>query len=366
MQLTLTLDSGKQFQVHDHQLFGSSANIPIQGELVFQTGMTGYIETLTDPSYAGQILVCTYPHQGNYGVPSPANPSAFESSKIWPKAVIIADYVEDKYHFEAHKSLSAWLAEHNVLGITGLDTRQLTREIRDSGRPIIATIQQDTGKSQLLIQGDCLQSPPEGVRLMDFRSSIGVYDKSAPHGTRRAPLNFICNTATMGSRAEPVKDELCQSLSKIQLQSPTKTPNTTMKATLSPPDFVPFWLASPEKKGGLELGVDGMNWEILKYIPKTANLYDYLSELYPPVHILDEYITYPWNWETIMQSMHVPEILLNKLLTVQNHPSNISLIINTKRLDNLKMANCVQRMLMAPDINLPAELFDLMFEYVIN
>ena len=216
MQLTLTLDSGKQFQVHDHQLFGSSANIPIQGELVFQTGMTGYIETLTDPSYAGQILVCTYPHQGNYGVPSPANPSAFESSKIWPKAVIIADYVDDKYHFEAHKSLSAWLAEHNVLGITGLDTRQLTREIRDSGRPIIATIQQGTGKSQLLVQGDCLQSSPEGVQLMDFRSSIGrglqaipLYDKSAPHGT-------VC-TGLLAPNPVPAQDLLLDTKTRLLL-----------------------------------------------------------------------------------------------------------------------------------------------------
>ena len=141
MQITLTLDSGLQFQVPNSQLFGSQANLPIQGELVFQTGMTGYIETLTDPSYAGQVLVCTYPHQGNYGIL--ASPSAFESSKIWPKAIIIADYVDDKYHYEANQTLSAWLKEHNILGITGIDTRQLTREIRDSGHPLTITIQQD-------------------------------------------------------------------------------------------------------------------------------------------------------------------------------------------------------------------------------
>lgn len=133
--LWLNLSNGRQIRISNDQLFGfTNYNLltnPIQAELVFQTGMTGYIETFTDPSYAVQFMVCTYPHQGNYGVPDTSS-SNMESEHIWPKVIIMADYVDDSAHYTAHQTLSDWFAEHNIIGITGIDTRLLTQEIRDS------------------------------------------------------------------------------------------------------------------------------------------------------------------------------------------------------------------------------------------
>ncbi|KAJ7904980.1 hypothetical protein B0H13DRAFT_2024205 [Mycena leptocephala] len=111
----------------------------VAGECVFQTGMVGYTESLTDPSYEGQILVLTYPIVGNYGVPErPENPLdtlpiAFESSKIHVAAIVIGYHSEDYSHFLANSSLGAWLKENDVPAIYGVDTRALTKKIREKG-----------------------------------------------------------------------------------------------------------------------------------------------------------------------------------------------------------------------------------------
>ncbi|MBQ9286418.1 MAG: carbamoyl-phosphate synthase large subunit [Bacteroidaceae bacterium] len=109
-----------------------------EGEVVFNTALTGYPESLTDPSYAGQILVFTYPLIGNYGVPSSMiesnGLSAFhESDHIHPKAIIVADYSEQFSHWNAQEGLAAWLKREGVIGITGIDTRALTQKLRDEG-----------------------------------------------------------------------------------------------------------------------------------------------------------------------------------------------------------------------------------------
>lgn len=110
----------------------------VAGECVFQTGMVGYTESLTDPSYEGQILVLTYPLIGNYGVPErPQNdvdlPSEFESSRIHIAALVVGSYTEDYSHFLANSSLGAWLKENNIPAICGVDTRALTKKIREKG-----------------------------------------------------------------------------------------------------------------------------------------------------------------------------------------------------------------------------------------
>ncbi|KAG0704073.1 hypothetical protein DFH29DRAFT_913533 [Suillus ampliporus] len=110
----------------------------VAGECVFQTGMVGYTESLTDPSYEGQILVLTYPLIGNYGVPErPKNdadlPSEFESSRIHIAALVVGSYTEEYSHFLANSSLGAWLKENNVPAICGVDTRALTKKIREKG-----------------------------------------------------------------------------------------------------------------------------------------------------------------------------------------------------------------------------------------
>lgn len=106
------------------------------GEVVFNTGMVGYYESLTDPSYAGQILTCTYPLIGNYGVPQEKKkdlPSFFESHKIHVQGLIASDYSYNFNHFEAKKSLSEWLKEEKIPAITGIDTRALTKKLREKG-----------------------------------------------------------------------------------------------------------------------------------------------------------------------------------------------------------------------------------------
>lgn len=111
----------------------------IAGEVVFNTGMVGYTETLTDPSYRGQILCMTYPLVGNYGVPSPevkdeyGLPKFFESDMIQARALIIHDLSDIASHWSCVKTLDQWLYEEKIPGIYGIDTRALTKKLRMHG-----------------------------------------------------------------------------------------------------------------------------------------------------------------------------------------------------------------------------------------
>lgn len=100
------------------------------GEVVFNTGMTGYVESLTDPSYAGQILVCTYPLIGNYGVP---DPKFFESKKIQIAGLVVSEYSQAYSHHDAKHSLKEWLVASGVPALTGVDTRAITKKLREHG-----------------------------------------------------------------------------------------------------------------------------------------------------------------------------------------------------------------------------------------
>ena len=129
----LILEDGSQFVGWS---FGFDA--PTTGEVVFNTAMTGYPESLTDPSYAGQILVTTYPLIGNYGVPDTGLgknglPLFMESEKIHAKALVVADYSETYSHWNAKESLASWLKREKIPAITGIDTRRLTKVLRESG-----------------------------------------------------------------------------------------------------------------------------------------------------------------------------------------------------------------------------------------
>ena len=131
--VTLLLSDGTQFH---GKSFGYEA--PIAGEVVFNTAMMGYPESLTDPSYAGQLMVLTYPLVGNYGVPpftfeENGLPTFMESDKIHASAIIVSDYCEEYSHWNATESLAAWLKREKVPGITGIDTRELTKVLRSHG-----------------------------------------------------------------------------------------------------------------------------------------------------------------------------------------------------------------------------------------
>ncbi len=111
------------------------------GEVVFNTSHTGYQEILTDPSYAGQMVMMTYPLIGNYGI----NPSDNESKKIWASAFIVREVSALYSNFEATQSLDSFLREAGVMGLAGIDTRKLVREIREKGamRGIISALDTD-------------------------------------------------------------------------------------------------------------------------------------------------------------------------------------------------------------------------------
>ncbi len=131
--VTLVLSDGTRFA---GKSFGYDA--PVAGEVVFNTAMMGYPESLTDPSYAGQLMTLTYPLVGNYGVPEfsvedNGIPTFMESDKIYASAIIVSDYSEQYSHWNAKESLADWLKREQVPGITGIDTRQLTKVLREHG-----------------------------------------------------------------------------------------------------------------------------------------------------------------------------------------------------------------------------------------
>jgi carbamoyl-phosphate synthase small subunit len=110
---------------------------PAAGEVVFNTGMVGYPESLTDPSYSGQILCFTYPLIGNYGVPGSEEEFGFskyfESSRIQARGILICDYSFDNSHWNSEKSLGRWLVEEDIPGFYDIDTRALTKKLREQG-----------------------------------------------------------------------------------------------------------------------------------------------------------------------------------------------------------------------------------------
>ena len=131
-KIKLILEDGTE--IHGKS-FGSERSIA--GEVVFNTAMTGYPESLTDPSYKGQILVLTYPIIGNYGVPIHRKENNltrfFESSSLHISGLIISDYSEEFSHWNAEKSLGDWLKEQNIPGLFDVDTRELTKILREKG-----------------------------------------------------------------------------------------------------------------------------------------------------------------------------------------------------------------------------------------
>jgi carbamoyl-phosphate synthase small subunit len=131
-KISLILDDGTKFGGYSFGYESAAA-----GEVVFNTAMVGYPESLTDPSYSGQILTVTYPLVGNYGVPKDnlfdGISEFYESEKIQVSGLVISEYSREYNHWNAQKSLSEWLVENKVPGIYGVDTRALTKLIREKG-----------------------------------------------------------------------------------------------------------------------------------------------------------------------------------------------------------------------------------------
>ncbi len=147
--MKLVLENGATFSGRQ---FGAPVNTT--GEVVFNTGMVGYPESLTDPSYRGQILVMTYPLIGNYGVPGRSRENGllkyFESEEIHVRGLVISNLSENYNHWNADRSLNDWLKSEGIPGITDVDTRRLTKILREHGTMIGAMVADE--KSEIVFE----------------------------------------------------------------------------------------------------------------------------------------------------------------------------------------------------------------------
>jgi carbamoyl-phosphate synthase small subunit len=177
--------------------FGYPAEIA--GEVVFNTGMVGYTETLTDPSYRGQILCMTYPLVGNYGVPSfdvkdeYGLPKFFESDSIQVKALLIHDLSDVASHWSCVKTLDQWLYEEKIPGIYGIDTRALTKKLRVHGVMMGAIAVSDKGP----VDGARMKKLVSGAKYegMNFMPEVSTA-KPQEYGEKDRPCVVLLDTGT--------------------------------------------------------------------------------------------------------------------------------------------------------------------------
>ena len=162
----------------------------IAGELVFQTGMVGYPESITDPSYRGQILVITFPLIGNYGVPSRATPDKiigelpahFEAAEVHIAGLVVASYAgEDYSHYLAISSLGAWLKEQGVPAVHGIDTRALTKRIREKGSMLGKLRLEKKETNGLNTDDTCQKNSPRNAEKLDKQTSFQSVSWSDPN-----------------------------------------------------------------------------------------------------------------------------------------------------------------------------------------
>jgi carbamoyl-phosphate synthase small subunit len=191
----LVLEDGTEVR---GEAFG--ADRPAAGEVVFNTGMTGYVETLTDPSYKGQILVMTYPLVGNYGVPPRRAPGSielpYESDGIQVQGLVVQRYVDQHSHHAASRSLAAWLLDDGVPAVYGIDTRTLTRRLREHG----------TMRGWLVPDGSSLKEAQEARASMDMTRE--VFEAVAPN----EPIRYEGGDLSILAVDVGIKDNIIRSL----------------------------------------------------------------------------------------------------------------------------------------------------------
>ncbi len=189
MKARLALENGTVFT---GEAFGAEAEVT--GEVVFNTSITGYQEILTDPSYAGQIVTMTYPLIGNYGI----NPDDVESARPQVAGFIVKEYFDFYSNFRATQSLGAWLADHHVIGIQGIDTRMLTKIIRTTGamRGVISTTEDD---DETLVRKARRSPEMAGLDLATKVTTTSPYDWDAVDRTPFALVPAV-KSRTNGKR----------------------------------------------------------------------------------------------------------------------------------------------------------------------
>lgn len=176
MQSKLILKDGISYEAKS---FG--APISASGEVVFATGMTGYPEALTDPSYKGQILVMTYPLIGNYGVPEPVK---WESNHIMVSGLIVSNYIDTPSHFQSKRTLASWFKDEKIPLIEIKDTRALAQKIRENG----------TMLGKIIIDKDIPFYDPNIHNLVDQVSTKKIYKLKAQSKSKNTVILLDCGT----------------------------------------------------------------------------------------------------------------------------------------------------------------------------
>jgi carbamoyl-phosphate synthase small subunit len=202
----LVLEDGTVFE---GQAFGHLA--AAAGEVVFNTGMVGYPETLTDPSYYGQILVLTYPLVGNYGVPAYREdefglPVGFESTRIQVTGLVVSEHSVRYSHHDATRSLDDWLREAKVPAISGVDTRALTKQLREKGTML--------GKLET-VEGETAFFDPNKTQLVAAVSTAEVSRRSTKKGaSAHAPTVVLVDC---GCKASIERNLLTRGLNVVRV-----------------------------------------------------------------------------------------------------------------------------------------------------
>lgn len=174
-QGALVLSNGSIYRGH---LFGHICETV--GEVVFQTGMVGYCESLTDPSYCRQLIVMTYPLIGNYGIEDPKN---FESDRIWAAGLICGEYSKSYSHWGAKQSLDSWLCDQQKPGLEGIDTRKLTKELRLHGTLVGKIINLDNIPKQtdeLTYLANIAHQIEQEYQIIDYPQNLNLVEEVSP------------------------------------------------------------------------------------------------------------------------------------------------------------------------------------------
>ena len=175
---------------------GFGADKSVSGELVFQTGMVGYPESITDPSYKGQILVVTFPLVGNYGVPSRDTmdeilgdlPAHFEASRVHITGLVVASYSgEDYSHHLATSSLGTWLKEQGIPAMYGVDTRALTKRIRENGSMLGKMVIEAKNQTNGIVNGQNCSEPHTQAPSFE---EVGWNDPNTKNLVAEGEMNF--------------------------------------------------------------------------------------------------------------------------------------------------------------------------------
>lgn len=197
----VTLENGKVFQGYRFGADGETI-----GELVFTTGMVGYVETLTDASNYGQIVVQTFPLVGNYGV----NKEDAESQRAWLRGFIVREACETPSNFRMQVSLDAYMKEQGVVGVYGIDTRELTKILREEGTMNVAITDKKLSKTRLLaLKNHTVENAVQAVAPtakteygnQDANYTVALWNFGAKNSTIAALLAQGCRVISMPSDA---------------------------------------------------------------------------------------------------------------------------------------------------------------------